>query len=145
MDPRDRQRLSVAHRILDAVRTKSFRSETLATRAGEHIIVPALPDDVMGPLFDQLRESWEPLHVATLHGEHLAVFAMVPHKPARHAGRHDDPDDEFPVNRDMSVGIVLDYLILRDKPIVIHEASPNISLELVENPESEPSPCTRPA
>lgn len=139
MDPNDRRRLAVAHRILDAVRTKSFRSETLATRAGQHVIVPALPDDTMGPLFDRLRESGEPIHVATLHGTELAVFVMVPHTPARHAGRQAGPEDEFPVNRDMSVGIVVDYLILRERPITLHEVSPNISLELVENPEAKSS------
>lgn len=140
MDPRDRKRLVVAHRVLDAIRSQGFRSETLATRAGDHVILPALYDDTMGPLFDRLRAGGEPLHVATLHGDSLAVFVMVPHKRARHAGRDADPDDEFPVGREMAVGMVIDYLILRDKPIVIHEASPRtISLELVENPESMPA------
>lgn len=145
MDPRDRQRLTVAHRILDAVRSAGFRSETLATSAGQHVMVPALHDDTMGPLFDRLRETGGPIHVATLHGSNLAVFAMVPRKPGRHAGRQADPDDEFPVGRDMSVGIVVDYLILRNRPIVLHEASPSVCLELVESPEprvtSAPSPC----
>jgi hypothetical protein len=145
VQPKDRQRLAVAHRVLDAVRTKSFRSETLATSAGDHVIVPALHDDTMGPLFDRLRETGEPIHVATLHGDNLAVLALVPDKPAKHAGKPTDPDEPFPISRDMAVGMVVDYLILRDRPIVLLEASPHISVALVENPEASParkSSCT---
>ncbi len=138
MDPRDRQRLAITHRILDAVRSKSFRSETLATAIGDHVIVPALPDDTMASLFDQVRLTGGPVHVATLHDNALAVFAMVPCKPARHACPQADSDDEFPVNPDMSVGIVVDYLILRDRPLLFRKASPQVSLELVENPDTGP-------
>jgi hypothetical protein len=60
VDPRDRQRLAIAHRILDAVRNKNFRSETLATGAGNHVIVPAVPDDTMASLFDQVRLTGGP-------------------------------------------------------------------------------------
>ena len=144
MDPKDRQRLAVAHRILDAVRSKSFRAETLATRAGEHVIVPALRDDTMDSLFEQLREADGPLHVAVAHGDGLIVFVMVPRKTARHAGQQIDPDDDFPMSQGMSVGIVLDYLILREKPIIFHEACPQVSLELVENPTTGPAPQTSP-
>jgi hypothetical protein len=98
----------------------------------------------MGPLFDRLRDTGGPIRVATLHGSKLAVFSMVRRKPGRHAGRQADPDDEFPVGRDMSVGIVVDYLILRNRSIVLHEASPSICLELVENPESGATPASSP-
>jgi hypothetical protein len=134
VDAKERQRLALALYILDAVRCKSFRSETLATASNEHVIVPALPDDTMASLFDQVRLSGGPVHVATLHDNALAVFAMVPHKPARHAIPQTEPDDEFPVSPDMSVGILVDYLILRDRPVVFRAASPQVSLELVENP-----------
>jgi hypothetical protein len=127
------------------VRSKSFRSDTLATRAGEHIFVPALPQDTMGSLFDQLREADGTLHVAVVHGKDLLIFAMVEHKRARHAGPQADPADYFPMGPDMRVGIVLDYLILRNRPIIVQEASPQVSLELVENPSDEnepkPTPC----
>ena len=139
MDPRDRQRLAIAHRILDAVRNKNFRSETLATGAGNHVIVPAVPDDTMASLFDQVRLTGGSVHVATLHGNALAVFAMAPCKPARHACPQTDSDDEFPVNPDMSVGIVVDYLILRDRPLLFRKASPQVRLELVENVDAGPA------
>jgi hypothetical protein len=134
VEAKDRQRLAVAHRILNAVRSKTFRSETLATDAGEHVIVPALPDDIMASLFNQLRQAGGALHVAVLQDDNLLVFAMVEHKRARHAGLQADPDDDFPMSPDMSVGMVLDYLILRDRPLIFHEASPQVSVELVENP-----------
>lgn len=141
VDPRDRQRLAVAHRILDAIRSKSFRSETLATRAGEHVIVPALPDDAMATLFDQLRDTGGPLHVAVLSDGNLIVFAMTRLRTARHAGPQGDAvDNDFPVSPHMSVGIVLDYLLLRGKPMIFHEETPQVSIELVENPQDEPAP-----
>ena len=137
MNAKDRARLAVAHRILDAARSQAFRSETLATNAGEHVIVPALPDDTMASLFDQLRRADGPLHVAVPHGNDLLVFVMVEHNRARHAGAEAGPEDDFPMSPGMSVGIVLDYLILRDKPLIFHEASPQVSLELVENPGAD--------
>jgi hypothetical protein len=135
VDTDSRQRLAVAHRILNAVRSKHFRSETLAAKGGEHVIMPALPTDTMADLFEQLRQTGGPLHVAVSHGDDLLVFAMVPHQAAKHAGSSADPDDNFPMSPDMTVGIVLDYLILRGKPITFYEATPQVSLELVENPE----------
>ncbi len=133
-------RLAIAHRVLDAVRTAEFRSQTLANRNGEHVILPALPDDRMASLFDQLHQTEGPLHIATLHGEDLIVFAMEPRRPGRHAYRI-DPDDELRISPDMSVGVVVDYLILRDRPAVIHEATPQVFLELVERLGRNSSPC----
>jgi hypothetical protein len=137
---KDRQRLAVAHRILDTVRSRSFRSESLSTQAGEHVIVPALADDTMASLFEQLSTAGGPINVAVADGNDLIVFAMSPIKPPRHAGAQADPDEDFPMSPGMSVGIVLDYLRLRDKPIIFHEASPQVSLELVEDPNPGPAP-----
>lgn len=143
MDHKERERLTVAHRVLEATRSKSFRSETLATHAGEHMIVPALPDDTMASLFEHLRAADGPLNVAVADGDSLIVFAMIPITPARHAGAQTDPDDDnFPMSPSMSVGIVLDYLRLRDKPMIFHEASPQVSVELVEDPNPGPAPKT---
>jgi hypothetical protein len=138
VDPKARLRLAITYRVLDAIRTKTFRSETLATRAGDHVIVPALPDDTMAPFFDQLRQTGDVVHIATVHDEDLVVFAMVPCKPGRHAGLQVDSVDKFPVSPDMPIGMVIDYLILREKPILIREASPQVCLELVERPASVP-------
>lgn len=143
MDPKDRQRLAVAHRILEAVRSKSFRSETLATNTGEHVIVPALPEDTMASLFEQLRATDGPLHVAVPDGKNLSVFVMVPLKGARHAGPSIDPDENFPMSPGMSVGLVLDYLRIREKPIIFHEACPEVILELVEKPAPGPKSSPR--
>jgi hypothetical protein len=99
----------------------------------------------MASFFNQLHQAGGALHVAVLQDDNLLVFAMVEHKRARHAGPQADPDDNFPMSPDMSVGMVLDYLILRDRPLIFHEASPQVSVELVENPAAEstskPTPC----
>jgi hypothetical protein len=103
------------------------------------VIVPALPDDTMASLFNQVRQSGGPVHVATLHGNDLAVFVMAPCKLAKHACPQTEKD-EFPISPDMSVGIVIDYLILRGRPLLFRKASPQVSLELVENPDAGRSP-----
>jgi hypothetical protein len=148
VDPKARRRLAIAHRVLDAVRTAEFRSDTLANRNGEHVIMPALPDDTMEPLFEQLHQTEGPLHIATLHGEDLTVFAMMPIAPPtrpRRPGRHAHHlDDDLRISSDMSVGVVVDYLFLRDSPVVFREASPQVCLELVERPDvsdHQSSPC----
>lgn len=94
----------------------------------------------MAAVFNQVRQSGGPVHVATLHDDALAVFAMVPCKPARHAYPQIGNDDEFPMNPDMSVGIVVDYLILRNRPLLFRKTCPQVSLELVENPDAGPAP-----
>ena len=97
----------------------------------------------MAPFFDHSGRTGEPVHIAAVHGEDLVVFAMVPCKLGRHASLQVDPEDRFPVSPDMSIGIVVDYLILREKPILIREASPQVCLELVERPgfRSTPTPA----
>ena len=94
--------------------------------------MPALPDDTMAPFFDQLHRTGEPVHIATLHGNELVVVALVPYRPARHAGPPVDDEGEFPLRADVSVSLVVDYLILREGPILIREISPQVCIELLE-------------
>jgi hypothetical protein len=136
MDAKQRQRLAVAHRVLQATRSKQFRSETLATSTGDHVFIPALPDDTMGMLFDQLRAANGPIHVAVIDNDQLMILAMVPVKPGKHAEPDVDPDDNFPVGPEVPVGILLDYLRLRDRPILCRELTPKVSLELVDGPRA---------
>ena len=88
----------------------------------------------MASLFERLRATGGPIQVAVLDGQMLVIFVMARMQPTK--GRHALPsvedDDRFPMDPDMSVGIVLDYLRLRDRPILCHEASPTVRLELVE-------------
>ena len=136
MDDRDRQRLAVAHHILNAVRRKRFRDETLSTDANDHTFAPALPDDVMAGLFDQLHETAGPLHVAVPEGDHITVFVMAPSKPAKHASLPPGNSDYCPISPDSQVSMVLEYMRVQGGRILFREATPQISLELVEGPAS---------
>lgn len=128
---REARRMAVAHQVLDAIRSKELRRATEANRSGEHVIVPALLDDTMADLFEQLESADGPLHVAVRHGDELVLFAMAPHTP-RHAGANADTEDPCPIHPDTPVSMVLDYLRLAGAPILCREASPEVSLELVD-------------
>jgi hypothetical protein len=140
MDAKDRQRLAVAHRILDATRHQSFRDETLATGTGDHVFVPALPSDTMAGLFDQLREIDGPLHVAVPEGDQITIFLMASNKPAKHASLPSGASDCCPISPESQVSMVLYYMRHRGGRILFREATPQISLELVEGPSSFPVP-----
>lgn len=133
MDAKTRQRLAISHRVLDAIRSKEFRSDTLANHVGEHVIMSALPDDTLGSFFEEVRRTDGPVHIATLHGEDLLVVALGPFKSARHA--RPAPVETFPMGPDVAIGILIDYLILREKPILIREVTPQMRAELVERPD----------
>jgi hypothetical protein len=134
MDSKARQRLAVSHHVLEAIRNKQFRDQTLATRSKDHVFVPALPEDPMGILFDQVREAGGPIHVAVEDNDDLLIFVMAPIVPSRHSMPSTDAYERFPIDPGVSVGIVLDYLRMRDRPILCREANPQVSLELVEGP-----------
>jgi hypothetical protein len=113
------------------MRNRELRRATEANRSGDHVIVPALLDDTMADLFEQLESADGPLHVAVRDGEELVLFAMAPHTP-RHASASADTEDLCPIHPDTPVSMVLDYLRLADAPILCREASPEVSLELVD-------------
>ena len=131
MESRDARRMAVAHQILDAIRDKEIRDDTVANRSGEHVIVPALLDDTMADLFEQLRTADGPMHVAVRDGNALVFFVMTSHTP-RHAGVSADREDPCPIRPDTPVSMVLDYLRLAGAPVLCREASPEVSLELVD-------------
>jgi hypothetical protein len=137
VDARDRQRLAVAHRILGAVRQKNFRDDTLSTKDGDHVFVPALPDDTMARLFDQLRNTDGPLHVFVPEGDELTIFVMAPHTPPKHASRRSD--SYCPVSPESHVSMVLQYMRLKGGRILCREETPEISMQLVEADTGHPN------
>lgn len=132
MGPRQRQRLELTHNLLQDVRSKEFREATAeTTRSGEHVVVPALPDDRMSGLFEKLRAVDGPLHVALREDDGYALFVMEPHKRPRHACTKPSTQD-CAVSPDTEVGLVLAYLRACGRPIFCYEASPCVALKLVD-------------
>ncbi len=133
MGSREARRAAVAHRVLDAIRHKAFRDETLANQSGDHVIVAALPDDTMAELFEQFKTAKSTMHVAVADSDALVMFVMAPHLPrSRHAKDSYRPDDPCPISPDTPVSMVLDYLRLADRPVLCRQATPEARLELVE-------------
>jgi hypothetical protein len=123
VDARARQRLEVARMALRLLRHRDFRNEVADTNAhGEHVIVPALPDDTMGELFGQLHAAKGTIYVAVPDGDELAIITMTPTRPARHAAASDD----CPIYRHMEVKMVLDYLRMCRTPVRCYEALPDV-------------------
>lgn len=131
---RQRQRLAVADQVLQAMRGKEFRHDTPAdTRSGERVILPALPDDKIGMLFEQLRAIDGLVHVAVPEGSGLAVFSISPLRQAKHAARSTVPKiDRCPISPESEVIMVLRYLQVHDAPIICYEASPSVTIEWVD-------------
>jgi hypothetical protein len=130
VDDRSRMRLAVAHEVLQAVRRGDFRSELGETiRSGEHVIVPALPDDPMGGFFDKLRAANGTIYIAVLEEVGLAVLSMSPARPPRHAV---SAPDDCPIHRDSHLQMIIDYLRATRGPLTCYEASPSVMVELVD-------------
>jgi hypothetical protein len=131
MESREARRMATAHQVLDAIRDKELRRDTVANRSGDHVIVPALLDDTMAVLFEELRTADGPMHVAVRDGNTLVFFVMTLHT-SRHTRESTDPEGPCPIGADTPVSMVLDYLRLADAPVLCREASPEVSLELVD-------------
>lgn len=130
MDDRSRMRLAVAHEVLRAVRQGDFRNELGETiRSGEHVIVPALPDDPMGGFFDKLNATDGTIYIAVLEEDGLAVLSMSPARPPRHAAP--SPDD-CPVHRNTHLQMIINYLRVTPGPLTCYEAEPGVMMELVD-------------
>ncbi len=130
MDARSRARLVVAHTALRLLRQRDFRSDLRDTDSrGDHVIIPALPQDTMGGFFDQLRAAGGTVYVAVLQGDEVAVIAMAIAHPPKHAA---PSSDDCPIHRHTEVKMVLDYLRARRSPLRCYEALPNVLLELVD-------------
>lgn len=131
MDDRSRMRLAVAHEVLQALRHGDFRNELGETiRSGEHVIVPALPDDPMGGFFDKLRAADGTIYIAVREENGLAVMSMSPARPPRHAA---PTRDECPIHRDSQLQMIIGYLRMVRGPLTCYEASPGVMVELVDD------------
>lgn len=130
MDARSRERLAVAHTILRALRHRDFRNELDGTRAsGEHVVAPALPDDTMGVFFDQLRQSAGTIYIGVPENAGIAVLSLAQTQRPKHAA---PSRDDCPIHRDTQLKMVIDYLRMSKGPLRCHEATPSITLELVD-------------
>ena len=131
MDDRSRMRLAVAHEVLQALRHGDFRSDLGETiRSGEHVIVPALPDDPMGSFFDKLRAADGTIYIAVREEDGLAVLSMSPARPPRHAV---PSPDQCPIHRDTHLQMIIGYLRATRGPLTCYEASPGVMVELVDD------------
>jgi len=131
VDDRSRMRLAVAHEVLRTLRHGDFRNglgETI--RSGEHVIVPALPDDPMGGFFDKLRAADGTIYIAMREEDGLAVLSMSPARPPRHAV---PPPDECPIHPDSQLQMIIGYLRATRGPLTCYEASPGVMVELVDD------------
>jgi hypothetical protein len=130
VDDRSRMRLAVAHEVLQALRHGDFRNDLGETiRSGEHMIVPALPDDPMGSFFDKLRSADGTIYIAVREDDGLAVVSMSPAWPPRHAV---PAPDECPIHRDTQLQMIIGYLRATRGPLTCYEASPGVMVELVD-------------
>lgn len=119
------------------MRSKDFRSDASETSgSGEHVIVPALPDDTMGQFFDQLRDAAGTIYVATLEGDEVALVSLSPSPAPKHAAPSDD--DICPVHRQSELMMVISYLRERRTPLRCYEVPPGVMLELVDDKPSMP-------
>jgi hypothetical protein len=131
VDDRSRRRLAVAHEVLQALRHGHFRNELGETiRSGEHVIVPALPDDPMGGFFDKLRAADGTIYIAMREEDGLAVLSMSPARPPRHAV---PSADECPIHPDTQLQMIFGYLRATRGPLTCYEASPGVMVELVDD------------
>ena len=132
MDARSRARLVIAHEVMKAIRSQDFRDAAGETSlTGEHVIIPALPDDTMGQFFDQLRVAQGPIYIGTLDGDDIALLSMVPSAPPRHAAP--SHDDLCPIHRHTELMMVIIYLRATRAPLRCYEVRPSVMLELVDD------------
>ncbi len=132
MDARARERLAVARMALRLLRHRDFRNELPDTNAqGEHVIVPALPDDTMGELFAQLHAAKGTVYVAVPDGDDVVIITLT---PVRQAAR----PDSCPIYRHMEVKMVIDYLRMCRTPVTCYEALPNVTMQLLDDGPAHP-------
>lgn len=129
VDARARSRLVVARAVLQKLHRKDFRSDVGDTNAtGDHVIVPALPDDKMGQFFQQLRRANGTIYIATMEGEEVALLSMAPARQPKHAA---PSEEDCPIFPDTDLIMVIQYLRARRAPLTCYEVRP-VMLELVD-------------
>lgn len=128
----------VAHKVMQAMRSRDFRNDMGGTNsAGEHVIVPALPDDTIDLFFDRVRSAQGTVYVAMLEGDNLVVLNMAPARAPKHAVPQDD--DSCGIQRHAHLAMVVEYLRAHRTPVTFYEAPCNVMLELVDEGPSIPS------
>jgi hypothetical protein len=133
VDARSGERLKVAQVVLKALRGQDFRSVASETAAqGQHVIIPALPDDPMGQFFEDFRQAEGTVYIATVNDGEVRVLSVSP----AHEPRHAVPvRDRCPIYATTELGMVISLLELHRTPITFYEAPRNMTLNLVEGDE----------
>lgn len=147
MDDRQRSRMAVAHAALTLLRRRDFRTIAGDTNgAGEHVIVPALPDDPMGFFFDQLRAVDGPIYATLLEGDGVVVLGMSPRR-LDGGPKHGVPPalgDTSGIHPNTQIALVLEYLRVHKRPVTCYEVAPSVSVELVDDKRVDsPMGCSK--
>jgi hypothetical protein len=130
VDAKQKERLALASRVLRALRHRDFRNELRETgRSGDHVVLPALPDDTMGTFFDQLRRSGGTIYIAVPEDEEITVLSLAQTPPRPHA---ESAEDDCPIHRDTQIQMVVELLRVIRAPLPCCEAAPGVTLELVD-------------
>lgn len=140
MDARSKERLKVAQTVLKSLRNQDFRSDMSCISAqGNHVVIPALPDDPMDQFFEDFRRAEGTVYIATIEGGELIVLSVSPAHAPRHAAPASDP---CPIYPDTELGMVISYLKLRRAPLPFYQACKSVMLDLVDG-EDLPTPMAR--
>lgn len=132
MEPRAQARAVVAHKVMQALRRRDFRSVVSSKAAhGSHVIIPALPDDPMSEFFQQEREAQGTIYIAMMEGEDLSVMSLTTRPTPRHAAPEED--DECLIYPHTHVAMVFSYLRASRVPLDIIEAPCNVLVDLVDD------------
>jgi hypothetical protein len=132
VDARSRERLAVGRAILDALRHPDFRDEFVPNdpSTGERVIIPALKDDTMGEIFDQLRETPGPAYVVLDGRDGLLIISLLPDSKGRHAAP--EPPEPCPIHRHSQIAMLVEYL-RHYRQLTIRELAPDVRVELVDD------------
>jgi len=139
VDARQQERLKVGRAVLDALRHQDFRTElSMIGAGGDHVLIPVLPDDTMGIVFDELRENPGPVYLLLQDKGGLAVISCRPVSHGRHAAKESD-DDSCPIHRDTQISMVRKYLREYGQ-LVCREQAPEVTVELINDlPDCAPA------
>ncbi len=111
MATREELRACTVPAIARLARSRDFRSAfaEVDCEPRHQIIIPALPDDTVGYVLDQLREAGGKAVLVLRTEEKLQIAALLPASPARIAVAEED-DTVTTVHEDCHVEMFFDYL-----------------------------------
>jgi hypothetical protein len=132
VEPRVQARVVVAHKVMQALRRRDFRTVVSDKAAhGSHVIVPALPDDPMSEFFEQARAAQGTIYIAMMEGKDLSVMSLTKRPAPRHAAPSDD--DRCLIYPHTHVAMVFSYLRASRVPLDVVEAPGNLLVDLVDD------------